>query len=73
MEGSEAMKGFYSVKEDGFQAYWFEGTAHKDRVIIWMHGSGMNERHCLADSKYLRETGYSVLVLGFYFWKGTVI
>ena len=70
MEGSEAMKGFYSVKEDGFQAYWFEGTAHKDKVVIWMHGSGMNERHCLADSKYLREAGYSVLVLGFYFWKG---
>ena len=64
------MKGYYNVKEDGFQAYWFEGTTHKDRAIIWMHGSGMNEKHCLADSEYLRKTGYSVLVLGFYFWKG---
>ena len=64
------MKNFYSVKEDGFQAYWFEGTKSKEKAIIWMHGSGMNEKHCLADSEYLRKAGYSVLVLGFYFWKG---
>ncbi|MCR4708472.1 MAG: hypothetical protein K5746_11060, partial [Clostridiales bacterium] len=36
----------------------------------WMHGSGMNEKYCLADSEYMRKAGYSVLVLGFYFWKG---
>ena len=35
-----------------------------------MHGSRMNEKHCLKDSEYLRKAGYSVLVLGFYFWKG---
>ena len=64
------MKDFYSVREDGFQAYWFEGTTHTDRAIIWMHGSGMNEKRCLADSEYMRKAGYSVLVLGFYFWRG---
>ena len=64
------MKNSYTVKEDGFQAYWFEGTTNREKVIIWMHGSGMNEKHCLKDSEYLREKGYSVLVLGFYFWKG---
>lgn len=64
------MKDSYSLKTDGFSAYWFEGSKHKDKAIIWMHGSGMNEKHCLADSKYLRDAGYSVLVLGFYFWKG---
>lgn len=64
------MKKYYNIKEDGFQAYWFEGTKNKDKVIIWMHGSGMNEKHCLADSKYMRKAGYSTLVLGFYFWKG---
>ncbi|MBE6123563.1 MAG: hypothetical protein E7190_12745 [Erysipelotrichaceae bacterium] len=64
------MKSFYSLKEDGFQAYWFEGTVHKDKAIIWMHGSGMNEKHCIADSEYIRKAGYSVLVLGFYLWKG---
>ena len=30
----------------------------------------MNEKRCIADSEYLRRAGYSVLVLGFYFWKG---
>ena len=64
------MKSSYHLKEDGFEARWFEGTIHRDKAIIWMHGSGMSERHCLTDSEYLRKAGYSVLVLGFYFWKG---
>lgn len=64
------MKPYYSVKEDGFQAYWFEGSTHKDKTIIWMHGSGMNEKHCIEDAAYMRDAGYSVLVLGFYYWKG---
>ncbi len=33
------MKNSYTVKEDGFQAYWFEGTTNREKVIIWMHGS----------------------------------
>ena len=64
------MKDYYHIKEDGFRADWFEGTTHREKVIIWMHGSGMNEKHCLADSEYLRRAGYSVLVLGFAYWKG---
>ena len=64
------MKSVYTLKEDGFSAYWFEGSKHKEKAIIWMHGSAMNEKHCLADSLYLSEAGYSVLVLGFYYWKG---
>ena len=64
------MKAVYTLKEDGFSAYWFEGSEHKEKAIIWMHGSAMNEKHCLADSLYLSEAGYSVLVLGFYYWKG---
>ena len=64
------MKSSYHLKEDGFEARWFEGTSHRDKAIIWMHGSGMNEKHCLADSVYLCKAGYSVLVLSFYFWRG---
>ena len=64
------MRDSYHLKTDGFEARWFEGTGHRDKAIIWMHGSAMNEKRCLADSEYLRKAGYSVLVLGFYFWKG---
>ena len=64
------MKNSYHLKEDGFEARWFEGTSHKEKAVIWMHGSGMNEKHCLVDSESMRKAGYSVLVLGFYFWKG---
>ena len=64
------MKKSYHLPEDGFEARWFEGTTHKEKAVIWMHGSAMNEKHCLADSEYMREAGYSVLVLAFYYWKG---
>ena len=64
------MKSSYHLKEDGFEARWFEGTSRRDKAVIWMHGSGMNETYCLKDSEYLRKAGYSTLVLGFYFWKG---
>ena len=67
------MKNSYHLKEDGFEARWFEGTSHKEKAIIWMHGSGMNEKYCLADSESMRKAGYSVLVLGFYFWKGMLL
>ena len=53
------MKDAYHVRTDGFEARWFEGTAHREKAVIWMHGSGMDEKHCLADSLYLREAGYS--------------
>lgn len=45
------MKSSYHLKEDGFEARWVEGTGHRDKAIIWMHGSGMSEKHCLADSE----------------------
>ena len=70
MQEASNLKAVYTLKEDGFSAYWFEGGKYKEKAIIWMHGSAMNEKHCLADSLYLREAGYSVLVLGFYYWKG---
>ena len=47
------MKNSYTVKEDGFQAYWFEGTTNREKVIIWMHGSGITER-----KERLRSTHY---------------
>ena len=37
------MKDSYNLKTDGFEARWFEGDFLRDKVIIWMHGSAMNE------------------------------
>ena len=28
------MKNSYHLKEDGFEARWFEGTSHKEKAII---------------------------------------
>lgn len=64
------MKKEYNLKDDGFRAVWFEGVKHRDKVIIYMHGAGVDEKTTIEASKYLRGAGYSVLCLGFYFWKG---
>ena len=54
------MKSSYHLKEDGFEARWFEGTDHKGKVIIWMHGSGMNGKNCLADGYCLTQRRFHV-------------
>jgi len=28
------LKAVYTLKEDGFSAYWFEGSKHKEKAII---------------------------------------
>ena len=61
MQEAIYLKAVYTLKEDGFSAYWFEGGKYKEKAIIWMYGSAMNEKHCLADSLYLREAGSSAI------------
>ena len=34
------MKERYTVTTDGFCGRWFEGTTHKDKVVIVMPGTG---------------------------------
>ncbi len=59
-----------SLERNGFEGYFFEGNKGKDVAVIFMGGAGCNEKVCIESSVFLREAGYAVLVLGFYFWKG---
>lgn len=45
------MKKEYNLKDDGFRAVWFEGVKHRDKVIIYMHGAGVDEKTTIEASK----------------------
>lgn len=64
------MKEKYTIKEDGFCAYWFEGNKYRDKVVIYMSGAKCDEKITIKSSQYLREAGYSVLCLGIHMWNG---
>ena len=64
------MKEQYTLQEDGFRAIWFEGGKHRDKAIIYMTGAKCGEEDTIQSSKTVRDAGYSVLCLGFYFWEG---
>ena len=64
------MKKQYTVQEDGFRAVWFEGSMDRQHAVIYMTGARCGERITTDSAQYLVEAGYSVLCLGFYYWKG---
>lgn len=64
---SEVIK--FTLEKDGFKGTYYEGKI-KDKVIIYTGGAGLNEKITNNSSEFLRNQGYSVLVLGFYLWKG---
>lgn len=64
------MKEQYTLEEDGFRGIWFEGDKYRDKVIIYMTGAKCGEEDTIHSSELLRDEGYSVLCLGFYYWEG---
>lgn len=64
------MKAQYTLKEDGFRGIWFEGGKYRDKAIIYMTGAKCGEEDTIQSSQTLRDEGYSVLCLGFYYWEG---
>ncbi len=59
-----------SIKSEGFNAIYFQGTIYPEKVIICVGGASCDEKTSIVMSRYLRNAGYNVLVLGFYMWKG---
>lgn len=59
-----------TLSREGFEARWFPGTICREKAIIAVGGASCDERTSIAMSGFLRKRGYSVLVLGFYMWKG---
>ena len=59
-----------SLEKQGFVGVYYPGTYRTDRAIIASGGASCDEKLSVAMSRFLRDTGYNVLVLGFYMWEG---
>lgn len=59
-----------TLSREGFEARWFPGTICLEKAIIAVGGASCDERTSVLMSRFIREAGYNVLVLGFYMWKG---
>ena len=56
--------------EHGFEGIYFPGTRSSNIAIIAVGGASCDEQTSVSMSRYLRQAGYNVLVLGFYLWEG---
>lgn len=59
-----------TLERDGFTALWYPGRISPEKAIIAVGGASCDERTSVLMSRFIREAGYNVLVLGFYMWKG---
>lgn len=59
-----------TLEKEGFNACFYPGTLKNGKTIIAVGGSSCNEKTTKAMANYLIQSGYTVLVLGFYLWKG---
>lgn len=59
-----------TLNEHGFTGVYFPGTHSPDTAIIAVGGASCDEKTSISMSRYLRNAGYNVLVLGFYLWEG---
>jgi dienelactone hydrolase len=60
----------FNVEKDGFSAHFYPGTKKPGKVIIYTGGAGCPEKVCVRAGRFLVREGYSVMILGFYLWKG---
>ncbi len=59
-----------SLEKQGFVGIYYPGIYRTDRAIIASGGASCDEKLSVAMSRFLRDAGYNVLVLGFYMWEG---
>jgi len=61
----------FTVKEHGFAGNFYPGPKGTDKIIIFVGGAMCTEKISINASRFIREAGYSMLLLGFYSWKDT--
>lgn len=59
-----------TLEKHGFTGIYFAGTKSPSKVVIAAGGASCDEKTSVLMSRFIREAGYNVLVLGFYLWKG---
>ena len=64
------MKKKYTVAEDGFVGYWHPADGHAGKAIIVFPGSGADYELTRKGSEFLRNAGWSCLLVAFAGWDG---
>ncbi|MCM1022710.1 MAG: hypothetical protein NC395_01465 [Prevotella sp.] len=60
----------FDVKKDGFKAHFYPGGKKPGKAVIFVGGAGCDEELCVKAGTEIANRGYSVMILGFYLWKG---
>ncbi|MCM1263484.1 MAG: hypothetical protein NC313_12275 [Butyrivibrio sp.] len=60
----------FELQKDGFRAYFHRGHKKAGKAVLFVGGAGCNEETCIKMGEEIAAQGYSVMVLGFYLWKG---
>ena len=64
------MKKNYTLEEDGFVGYWHPSGGHAGRALIVFPGSGADYKLTWKGSGFLRNAGWSCLLVAFAGWDG---
>ena len=59
-----------TLKDNGFVGIYYPGSISINKAIIATGGASCDEKTSVLMSRFLRNAGYNVLVLGFYMWEG---
>jgi hypothetical protein len=59
-----------TLKYNGFVGIYYPGSISINKAIIATGGASCDEKTSVLMSRFLRNAGYNVLVLGFYMWEG---
>ncbi|MCR4696758.1 MAG: hypothetical protein K5654_05545 [Lachnospiraceae bacterium] len=59
-----------TIENEGFVGIYYPGTVYPEKAVIAAGGASCDEKTSIAMSKFLRNAGFNVLVLGFYMWEG---
>lgn len=61
----------FNVAEHGFAGVLYKGVRSSDKVVIFVGGGGSTVEEAIGSASFIRNAGFTVLVLGYYGWEGT--
>ncbi len=61
----------FTAPTDGFSGVLCEGTRSPGRAVIYVGGGGATPDEAVRAGSFVRDAGFTVLVLGYYGWEGT--
>ena len=60
-----------TVSENGFPGIYYPGDKYPDRAVIYAGGGGSSKEESIASAAFIKDAGFSMLLLGWYKWENT--